>query len=197
MVATDTHPFWVPELKKWVPAGDLEVGQWLRTSAGTHVPITAVRHYTKHQRTHDLTIQDVHAFYVLAEDTSILVHNRGATFGSTARSGRPDGQTVFAGHGGWSLRNDWTRVPEGTSLATYGPKGRSIGDFTGFRIEVGDTIAPMKIYGPGARVRNLQLYPPVNPPLVVHRRSITVTSQTPLSELLQPGMGMCHWAACQ
>jgi hypothetical protein len=31
IVATDTHPFWVPDLKEWVPAGDLEAGQWLRT----------------------------------------------------------------------------------------------------------------------------------------------------------------------
>ncbi|MDX2730989.1 RHS repeat-associated core domain-containing protein [Streptomyces sp. PA03-2a] len=77
IVATDTHPFWVPELKKWIRAGDLQVGQWLRTSAGTHVQITALSHYTKRQRTHDLTIQDVHAYYVLAGATPVLVHNCG------------------------------------------------------------------------------------------------------------------------
>ncbi|WP_255293220.1 Hint domain-containing protein, partial [Streptomyces niveus] len=77
IVATDTHPFWVPELKKWVPAGDLNPGQWLRTSTGTHVQITATTHYTKRQRTHDLTIQDIHAYYVLAGATPILVHNCG------------------------------------------------------------------------------------------------------------------------
>ncbi|MFF0747159.1 polymorphic toxin-type HINT domain-containing protein [Streptomyces sp. NPDC004111] len=77
IVATDTHPFWVPELRKWVKAGDLEVGQWLRTSAGTHVQITATSHYTKRQRTHDLTIQDIHAYYVLAGATPVLVHNCG------------------------------------------------------------------------------------------------------------------------
>ncbi|MFC8076720.1 polymorphic toxin-type HINT domain-containing protein [Streptomyces sp. NPDC057307] len=75
IVATDTHPFWVPELKKWVKAGDLHPGQWLRTSAGTHVQIAEVTHYTKRQRTHDLTIQDIHAYYVLAEATPVLVHN--------------------------------------------------------------------------------------------------------------------------
>ncbi|WP_329026147.1 RHS repeat-associated core domain-containing protein [Streptomyces sp. NBC_01423] len=75
IVATDTHPFWVPELRKWVKAGELQVGQWLRTSAGTHVQITALGHYTKRQRTHDLTIQDVHAYYVLAGATPVLVHN--------------------------------------------------------------------------------------------------------------------------
>ncbi|MGW0667599.1 RHS repeat-associated core domain-containing protein [Streptomyces sp. NPDC002746] len=79
IVATDTHPFWVPELKKWIKAGDLQVGQWLRTSAGTHVQIAAVSHYTKRQRTHDLTIEDVHAYYVLAGATPVLVHNCGGT----------------------------------------------------------------------------------------------------------------------
>ncbi|MGW2658632.1 polymorphic toxin-type HINT domain-containing protein [Streptomyces sp. NPDC001478] len=77
IIATDTHPFWVPELKKWIQAGDLQVGQWLRTSAGTHVQITAVTHYTKRQRTHDLTIQGIHAYYVLAGATPVLVHNCG------------------------------------------------------------------------------------------------------------------------
>ncbi|WP_369146611.1 RHS repeat-associated core domain-containing protein [Streptomyces sp. R44] len=75
IVATDTHPFWVPALKEWIPAGSLRIGQWLRTSAGTLVQITALDHYTKRQRTHDLTIEDIHAYYVLAGITPILVHN--------------------------------------------------------------------------------------------------------------------------
>ncbi|MFI6864544.1 polymorphic toxin-type HINT domain-containing protein [Streptomyces sp. NPDC050421] len=75
ITATDTHPFWVPELKDWIQAGSLQIGQWLRTSAGTHVQITALSHYTKQQRTHDLTIEDIHAYYVLAGATPVLVHN--------------------------------------------------------------------------------------------------------------------------
>ncbi|MER7912819.1 polymorphic toxin-type HINT domain-containing protein [Streptomyces sp. NPDC096068] len=81
IIATDTHPFWVPALKEWIPAGNLKTGQWLRTSAGTLVQITKLDHYTKRQRTHDLTIGDIHAYYVLAGATPVLVHNCG---GSTA-----------------------------------------------------------------------------------------------------------------
>ncbi|WP_455771577.1 polymorphic toxin-type HINT domain-containing protein [Streptomyces misionensis] len=77
ITATDTHPFWVPELRKWVKAGDLKSGQYLRTSAGTHVQIAAVSHYSKRQRTYDLTIEDVHTYYVLAGATPVLVHNSG------------------------------------------------------------------------------------------------------------------------
>ncbi|MFG2571651.1 polymorphic toxin-type HINT domain-containing protein [Streptomyces sp. NPDC048481] len=77
IVATDTHPFWVSDLKKWVQAGDLQLGQTLRTSAGTRVQIAALHHYTKRQRTHDLTIEDIHTYYVLAGQTPVLVHNSG------------------------------------------------------------------------------------------------------------------------
>ncbi|MFJ5079460.1 RHS repeat-associated core domain-containing protein [Streptomyces sp. NPDC088553] len=75
IVATTTHPFWVPALREWVPAGSLSAGQWLRTSAGTLVEIAELDHHTKWQRTHDLTIEDIHAYYVLAGATPVLVHN--------------------------------------------------------------------------------------------------------------------------
>ncbi|MCX4698497.1 RHS repeat-associated core domain-containing protein [Streptomyces sp. NBC_01373] len=96
ITATDTHPFWVPDLRKWVDAGDLEPGQHLRTSAGTYVQISAVAHYTKRQRTHDLTIDEIHTYYVLVGDSPVLVHNdncgvsRGSGAGSEDPSSLPD-----------------------------------------------------------------------------------------------------------
>ncbi|AWZ03338.1 MULTISPECIES: ricin-type beta-trefoil lectin domain protein [unclassified Streptomyces] len=75
IVATDTHPFWVPELKEWVEAGDLNVGTWLHSSTGDRVEIIALNRYTKLQRTHDLTVDDVHTYYVLAGRAPVLVHN--------------------------------------------------------------------------------------------------------------------------
>ncbi|MFD7130232.1 polymorphic toxin-type HINT domain-containing protein [Streptomyces sp. NPDC059894] len=123
IVATDTHPFWVPDLKKWVKAGDLQLGQTLRTSAGTHVQITALSHYTKRQRTHDLTIEDIHAYYVLAGATPVLVHNCNlADYANSLRPGfnkvdgpffaakykSPSGRTYF-GHSG----HDLTPTPGG------------------------------------------------------------------------------------
>ena len=47
------------------------------------VQITALHHYTKRQRTHDLTIDDIHAYYVLAGATPVLVHNCQVGYGST------------------------------------------------------------------------------------------------------------------
>ncbi|WP_440351713.1 polymorphic toxin-type HINT domain-containing protein [Melissospora conviva] len=75
LVATDGHPFWVPELHEWLDASELEVGQWLQTSAGTFVQISALSRSSETAQVHNLTVDDVHTYYVLAGDTSVLVHN--------------------------------------------------------------------------------------------------------------------------
>ncbi|MDA0632516.1 GH-E family nuclease [Nonomuraea sp. MCN248] len=86
--ATAEHPFWLPALKEWVPAGQLEAGAWLRTSAGTYVQISAIQHRTATQRVHNLTIDDFHTYYVVAGDQAILVHNSGPG----GRERGPDGR---------------------------------------------------------------------------------------------------------
>ncbi|NEA65615.1 ricin-type beta-trefoil lectin domain protein [Streptomyces sp. SID12488] len=83
LTTTDTHPFWVtdpatdPTDGTWVEGGTLKPGQWLQTSAGTHVQITAITRYTRTQVTHDLTVSNVHTYYVLAGAAPVLVHNCG------------------------------------------------------------------------------------------------------------------------
>ncbi|WP_432247283.1 polymorphic toxin-type HINT domain-containing protein [Streptomyces sanyensis] len=78
VTATDGHPFWVPELGKWIDATDLKPGQWLRTSAGTYVQIAAVKRWTSPGATvHNLTVSDAHTYYVVAGATPVLVHNCG------------------------------------------------------------------------------------------------------------------------
>lgn len=80
VTATDGHPFWVEELGAWIDATDLKAGEWLRTSAGTHVQITAVARWTAAGETvHNLTVRDTHTYYVLAGATPVLVHNSGGT----------------------------------------------------------------------------------------------------------------------
>ncbi|MFC9947494.1 polymorphic toxin-type HINT domain-containing protein [Streptomyces pratensis] len=78
VTATDGHPFWVEELGDWIDATDLRSGQWLRTSAGTHVQISAIQRWTAAGETvHNLTVSDTHTYYVLAGDATVLVHNCG------------------------------------------------------------------------------------------------------------------------
>ncbi|MGW3653675.1 ricin-type beta-trefoil lectin domain protein [Streptomyces sp. NPDC000878] len=79
LTATDGHPIWVPEFGDWIDATDLYSGQWLQTSAGTHVQITAIERWTAQQATvHNLTVSDLHTYYVLAGATPVLVHNADA-----------------------------------------------------------------------------------------------------------------------
>ncbi|MET7655052.1 polymorphic toxin-type HINT domain-containing protein [Streptomyces sp. NPDC005486] len=75
LVSTTTHPFWSDSEKAWIEAGDLEPGMLLHTADGDSVTLTAVRPFSKRQRTHDLTVSDVHTYYVLAGVAPLLVHN--------------------------------------------------------------------------------------------------------------------------
>lgn len=76
VTATDGHPFWVPELSKWIVATDLKSGQWLQTSAGTYVQIASIERWTAQSAVvHNLTVSDLHTYYVLAGVAAVLAHN--------------------------------------------------------------------------------------------------------------------------
>ncbi|CAM5515640.1 hypothetical protein STENM223S_03188 [Streptomyces tendae] len=75
LVATDNHPFWSVDQDTWVGAGHLKPGTKLRTSDGRTIEVQGTWHYKKRQRTHDLTVNDIHTYYVLAGQTPVLVHN--------------------------------------------------------------------------------------------------------------------------
>lgn len=75
ITATDNHPFWLADDQQWRNAGDLRAGGELRVPNGASVTVTAVRDQQGPQRTHDLTVDDLHSYYVLAGTTPVLVHN--------------------------------------------------------------------------------------------------------------------------
>jgi hypothetical protein len=72
---TSKHPFWDDTLHTWVPAGQLVPGHTLETATNHHVPLTAVRPVPGAADMHNLTVDDLHTYYVLAGETPILVHN--------------------------------------------------------------------------------------------------------------------------
>jgi hypothetical protein len=79
ITATEGHPFWVPDLKKWLKAGELRPGAWLRTGSGTQVRIEAVTAWTQQAAVYNLTVDRAHTYYVLAGATPVLVHNCNGT----------------------------------------------------------------------------------------------------------------------
>jgi hypothetical protein len=75
VIATEGHPFWVPDLREWIDAGDVAVGMLLQTGSGSYVQVTAVKAWTQSLQVHNLTVDDLHTYYVAAGATDLLVHN--------------------------------------------------------------------------------------------------------------------------
>ncbi|CAM5730126.1 hypothetical protein SALBM311S_00422 [Streptomyces alboniger] len=75
LTATHEHPFWSPSEQDWITAGALRPGMTLLTDDGGTVIVTGNRSFTKHTRTYNLTVDDLHTYYVLAGQTPVLVHN--------------------------------------------------------------------------------------------------------------------------
>ncbi|MGQ5652493.1 polymorphic toxin-type HINT domain-containing protein [Streptomyces sp. EKR5.2] len=137
ITATHEHPFWSPSERKWVEAGNLVPGMTLLTDDGTTVKVTANHHFTRHARTYNLTVDDLHTYYVLAGQTPVLVHNSSCWVGK-------------GGPGTWGTVNEAmsaraaayqtrvTGVPRGFGYTVNGVK------FDGFQ---GGTLLDAK--GPG------------------------------------------------
>ncbi|MER6523028.1 polymorphic toxin-type HINT domain-containing protein, partial [Streptomyces sp. NPDC001553] len=77
ITATDIHPFWVENRHTWVDAADLKPGDRLRTPEGELKELIGLRAWTERMRVHNLTVDDLHTYYVFAGDTPVLVHNTG------------------------------------------------------------------------------------------------------------------------
>ncbi|MEV7579043.1 ricin-type beta-trefoil lectin domain protein [Streptomyces erythrochromogenes] len=75
ITTTDHHPFWSKTEEAWKEAGDLQPGDALQTDDGAAVAVAAVRVYQALHTTYNLTVADLHTYYVLAGQTPVLVHN--------------------------------------------------------------------------------------------------------------------------
>ncbi|MFD7582268.1 polymorphic toxin-type HINT domain-containing protein [Kitasatospora sp. NPDC059817] len=76
LTSTQHHPFWDETTRRWTGASDLQVGDQVRAADGTFLTVQAVRNYeTDPQEARNLSLADLHTYYVLAGTTPILVHN--------------------------------------------------------------------------------------------------------------------------
>jgi RHS repeat-associated protein len=94
LTTTWHHPFWDATHHRWTDAHDLTPGTTLRQPDGTTATITTIRNYHHHATTYDLTVADVHSYYVLAGTTPVLVHN--CNLGDYADSVRNEPGVKFA-----------------------------------------------------------------------------------------------------
>jgi hypothetical protein len=82
ITATANHPFWLEDQHAFVEAGSLTAGSLLRTSQGTYVQISVVTARSEWTSVYNLTVADLHTFYV--GDAEVLVHNANPWCRSTA-----------------------------------------------------------------------------------------------------------------
>ncbi|MEW2505942.1 polymorphic toxin-type HINT domain-containing protein [Amycolatopsis sp. NPDC047767] len=75
ITSTAQHLFWDATLHTWREADNLRVGDEVDSPDHGHVTVAATRLYTAAIITYNLTVDDVHTYYVLAGTTPVLVHN--------------------------------------------------------------------------------------------------------------------------
>jgi hypothetical protein len=72
---TADHRFWDQTTKKWTEAASLRPGDALRTTGSATATVRSVRPFAGSQTMFNLTVTDLHTYFVLAGKTPVLVHN--------------------------------------------------------------------------------------------------------------------------
>jgi hypothetical protein len=90
---TANHPFWDDTTHTWVPAGKLKPGEALNTATDTHATVLSTHTIPGAANRWNLTVQQLHTYYVLAGTTPVLVHNTCGEidYGSIDADGRRSG----------------------------------------------------------------------------------------------------------
>lgn len=106
ITATAGHPFWVASVGMWLAAASLVVGMALATPDGTAM-VTATRSYTEPHRVYNLTIEELHTYYIEAGSIFILVHN---DLCGTNERGKTTSRTRFRNK---TLQDAWDQAEPG------------------------------------------------------------------------------------
>ncbi|PZG23436.1 hypothetical protein C1I95_03235 [Micromonospora craterilacus] len=73
---TQNHPFWSETGQDWIDAAYLRPGEQLGTRGG-RATVVKVHNYVGNETMRDLTVANIHTYYVIAGNTPVLVHNCG------------------------------------------------------------------------------------------------------------------------
>jgi RHS repeat-associated protein len=98
--ATGRHPFFTQ--RGWIAAEELSDKDWLLDAEGRVVDITSISVESRDSPTFNLTVDQVHTYYVVAGNTPVLVHNvdpwdimfTQGSFGATFAEGPLAGRTL-------------------------------------------------------------------------------------------------------
>ncbi|MFC0109600.1 RHS repeat-associated core domain-containing protein [Kibdelosporangium aridum] len=77
VTTTEDHPFWNESDRQWQRADAIGIGEKLLTATGQRSVFSGLRGETRRvAAAHNLSVQGLSTFYVLAGDLPVLVHNR-------------------------------------------------------------------------------------------------------------------------
>ncbi|MFI1869746.1 polymorphic toxin-type HINT domain-containing protein [Streptomyces jumonjinensis] len=121
---TAHHPFWDQSTRSWKPAGALTRESRLTTPDSQPVTLEAVKRRPGTADMYDLTVADLHTYYVLAGQTPVLVHNSNCPTASkyediTSPGARMLNKSTDVGpvDFGKNLEaNGWSRTEKGSNL---------------------------------------------------------------------------------
>ncbi len=80
---TANHPFWDDSTHRWTPAAALTPGDALTTPTAAHTYVVATHQTPGAADRYNLTVDQLHTYYVLAGTTPVLVHNDDDGFSGT------------------------------------------------------------------------------------------------------------------
>ncbi|KXK62150.1 hypothetical protein AWW66_09940 [Micromonospora rosaria] len=79
VTATDEHPFWIANQKRWLGAAHLKSGDELQGLDGARATVIEIVAYDAIAAVHNLTVDDIHTYYVRVGNFDVLVHNTGGS----------------------------------------------------------------------------------------------------------------------
>ncbi|MCS0639350.1 DUF6531 domain-containing protein [Streptomyces sp. LP05-1] len=114
---------------------------------------------------------------------------------SITQKGRTDNSQVISGHGFYEFGAGDATVPPGTWLKFYVEDGKRLSDTLAHEIETGTNHPVVETFGPGSKVPDYTVGPPTD--LAISSKSITVNTNTRLSEMMHDRMGPVHVLICR
>jgi hypothetical protein len=99
LTSTAGHPYWTPDNRTWTNAEDLNPGDRLAVNDGTAARVTSVHDHTRYAAVHNLTVEDIHTYHVLAGVTPVLAHNASPGCGAERWTSQTNLDDHFERHG--------------------------------------------------------------------------------------------------
>ncbi len=120
VTTTEDHYFWNASDQEWQTADQIDSGEYVLAADGTPVPVGGLLPGTRHTAAaYNLTVSDLHSYFVLAGPVAVLVHNDD----NLPNAIKWTIEAIDAGKGEVRLNPDGTvDIFKGRELNALGPK---------------------------------------------------------------------------